>query len=323
MRVLVTGATGFLGGHLVDRLLARGHRVTALARATSRTEELEARGVEVVRVDLARPAELAEPIRRAEALVHAAGGGIVRDVAGFYRGNTETTRRLLEVAAVHGALHRFVLVSSLAAHGPSAPGRPAREEDPDAPRSHYGKSKRAAEQAALCHAELFGVTVLRPPALYGPGEHRMVPLFRAAARGVVPMVHPAGTLSLLSGRDCAEAIARALEAPHPSGVYYVAEPQPITRRAMAEAIGAAVGRRVRVLPVPGPLFAGIGAASELAGRLRDRPVMLGLDKVRDASRPHQACAPTRAMKTLGWTPRDRFAEGAREAWDDYRRRGWL
>ncbi|HJK92331.1 MAG TPA: NAD-dependent epimerase/dehydratase family protein, partial [Polyangiaceae bacterium LLY-WYZ-15_(1-7)] len=132
MRVLVTGATGFLGGHLVDRLLARGHRVTALARATSRTEELEARGVEVVRVDLARPAELAEPIRRAEALVHAAGGGIVRDVAGFYRGNTETTRRLLEVAAVHGALHRFVLVSSLAAHGPSAPGRPAREEDPDA-----------------------------------------------------------------------------------------------------------------------------------------------------------------------------------------------
>lgn len=320
MRVLVTGATGFLGHHVVEALLARGHEVRALARESSRTEAIEALGASVVRGSFDDRASL----RRAaevDAIVHAAGGGIVRSSADFYRGNTDTTRALLEVAP--STLTRFVLVSSLAAHGPSRGPTPDDESMPDAPVSHYGRSKLLAEEAALACADRFAVTALRPPALYGPGEHRMVGLFRAAERGVVPMVHPSGKLSMLHGADCAAAIARALEVPHESGAYFVAEPRVYGRREMAELIGRAVGRRVRVLSVPPLAMRAIGAAAELAGKVRRRPVMLSRDKAADATQPHQSCDPSRARRLLAWSTMHDFEAGAREAYADYRRRGWL
>lgn len=318
MRVLVTGATGFLGLHLCRALTARGHIVRAFARPTSRTGEIEALGVEVVRGALSDP-EALRPAMETDAVVHAAGGGIVREVADFYRGNTDTTRALIEAAP--STLRRFVLVSSLAAHGPSPGPTPHADGAPDAPVSHYGRSKRAAEALAL--ASPLPVTCLRPPALYGPGEHRMVGLFRAAERGVVPMVHPRGTMSMLHGADCAEVIARALETEHPRGAYFVAEPAPYPRAEVARLIGAAVGQRVRVLPVPSLAMKALGAAAELAGRLRDRPVMLSRDKAADATQPHQSCDPRRAMQTFDWAPAHDFERGAREAYADYRRRGWL
>ena len=127
----------------------------------------------------------------------------------------------------------------------------------------------------------------------------------------------------LHGADCAEAIARALEVAHPSGAYFVAEPAPYLRRDMARHIGAAVGRSVRVVPVPPLAMQAIGAAAELAGRLRDRPVMLSRDKAADATQRHQSCDPRRAMATLDWAPRHDFERGARDAYADYQRRGWL
>ena len=318
MRVLVTGATGFLGLHLCRALRERGHFVRAFTRARSRTEAIEALGVEVVRGSLDDASTL-RAAAETDAIVHAAGGGIVRRAEDFYRGNTETTRALVQAAP--STLQRFVLISSLAAHGPSKALPADADGAPDAPVSHYGKSKLAAERLALASA--FPVTALRPPALYGPGEHRMVGLFRAAERGVVPMVHPGGTLSMLHGADCAEAIARALEVAHPSGAYFVAEPAPYLRRDMARHIGAAVGRSVRVVPVPPLAMQAIGAAAELAGRLRNRPVMLSRDKAADATQRHQSCDPRRAMATLDWAPRHDFERGARDAYADYQRRGWL
>ncbi|MCB9602453.1 MAG: NAD(P)-dependent oxidoreductase [Sandaracinus sp.] len=321
MRVLLTGATGFLGGELVDVFLARGWSVRAFVRATSRVETLEARGVEIVRGSFARLETLADATAGTDAVVHAAGGGIVRRPEDFERANVATTKQVLAGIRAAGGTRRFVLVSSLAAHGPSAPDRPAREEESDQPRSLYGKSKLAAERAAL--AERFPVTVVRPPALYGPGEHRLVPLFRAALRGVVPMVHPDGTLSMLSGHDCAEAIARVIEVEPEARTLFLAEPRPYGRRQMAEWVGEAVGKRVAVLPIPVPVLRAAAFGSELAGRLRDQPVAFTRDKVRDLAAPHQCCDPSRAMEELFWAPRDDFASGAKAMVQAYRAKGWL
>jgi len=304
VKVLLTGATGFLGGHLVPRLLGRGLSVRAFARPTSRTAPLEAQGVEIVRGALTDDGDVAAAMDGVDAVVHAAGGGLALDPAVIHRANTETTRTLVRHAT---SLRRFVLVSSLAAHGPSRPGRPATEADPDAPRSEYGKSKLAAERALA--ALPCPWVVLRPPALYGEGEHRMEPLLRAARRGVVPTVYPAGTLSMLSGPDCAEAIAQALVQPEAAGVYYVAEPEPITRRAMAQAVGSQVGRRVLVVPLP-PLVVRAAAALAEARARGGAPLVLTRDKVRDVLQPHQACDPGRALRELDWSPRDRFLAAA-------------
>lgn len=320
MKVLLTGATGFLGEHLVAALQAHGHEVRALVRATSRTEALEGAGVEVRVGRLDAPTELAAVAAGVDAVVHAAGGGIVRRREDMRRLNRDGTANLL--AACPATVRVFVLVSSVAAHGPSPADEPATEDRAEAPISAYGQSKLAAERVLFARERPFVSIAIRPPALYGPGEHRMVDLFRAAARGVVPMVHPEGTLSLLHGADCAHLIARALERPV-AGTYFAAEPQVYRRREMAEAIGRAVGRPVRVVAVPPWALQLAGAVSEGWGRLRDRPVMFSRDKVADMSQPHQTCDPSLAMATFEWEPRQRFDAGAREALADYRRRGWL
>ena len=308
MRVLLTGATGFLGAHLVEACQRRGWTLVALARASSRVDALVERGVEVVRADLGDPASL-KPAMEVDAIIHAAGGGM-SDVAGIYAANTQSTRNLVEVAP--STLRRFVLISSLAAHGPSG-ARPAVETDPPNPRSHYGKSKLAAEQVAL--EATLPVTALRPPTLYGPGEHRMVDLFRAAERGVVPMLHAGGMLSMLHGADCAEAAARAVEHEHPAGVYFASERRVYTRREMARVIGEAVGRRVRIVPVP-------SLAVRAIARMGVSKVLTA-DKARDATQKHQACDPSKLMDALGWDTEYDFAAGARLAYRDYRERGWL
>ncbi|MCB9596783.1 MAG: NAD(P)-dependent oxidoreductase [Sandaracinaceae bacterium] len=306
MRVLVTGATGFVGEWLVRALVARGHEVVAFARASSRTEGIEALGASVRRGAFDDPGSLARAVDGVDAVAHLAGGGIARSDEEIYVNNTGSTRALFG-AARDAAVRRFVLVSSLTARDAI---------------SHYGRSKRAAERVVLEDTSGPSVMVLRPPALYGPGEHRMVPLFAAARRGVVPTVHPRGTLSMLHGADCAEAIACALES-EARGVVFVGEERVYGRREMAEIVGRAVGRRVRVVAIPPPALRVAARASELVGRLRDRPVMFGVDKTRDVLQPHQVGDPREAFARLGWRPTRDFERGAREALEDYVARGWL
>ncbi len=134
----------------------------------------------------------------------------------------------------------------------------------------------------------------------------MDPLFDAARRGVVPMVHPGGTMSLLSGPDLARAIVAALTTEHPSGRYYVAEPAPITRATMARALGQLVGRPdVRVVGLPPGTIRLAALAAELRARL-GAPLVLSRDKVRDVLCRHQACDPSRAMSALDWSPEHSF-----------------
>ncbi|MFT4975004.1 MAG: nucleoside-diphosphate-sugar epimerase [Myxococcota bacterium] len=307
-RVLVTGATGFIGRHLAAALLEQGSEVVALVRASSDPSALP---VEVSRVvgDLRDGSGLLRAVDRcgADVVVHLASLLKVPWRPDFSTINVEGTRRVAAAAAQSGA--RLVVVSSLAA-------------GPRAPVSRYGRVKRAAEDAArVCCPD---VHVVRPPMVYGPRDAAMLPLFRAAASGwhLCP-TRPVRRVSLVSVTDLADFLAR-LSSEHtgPAGVFYPAHAEAVGWDALGDSLAAACGAPPpRQIFVPRPMMALSAWAAERWGRLRDQPVAFNEDKWAEACAGDWLCDTTSA-EALGWRPGAldaRLAEAAR--W--YQEAGWL
>ena len=187
----LTGATGFLGSHIADALLADGWRVRASVRPGSDPRWLAGKHVETVetvltpavgRDETAETGTLDAFVAGADVVIHCAGVVRAPDYAGYRRGNVLSTRRLLEATARGGAAQAFVLISSLAAGGPAGPDTPRHEADPCEPITDYGRSKVEAE-SLLGGNWPFRTAALRPPALYGPRDSAFLPLFQAARAG--------------------------------------------------------------------------------------------------------------------------------------------
>jgi nucleoside-diphosphate-sugar epimerase len=325
MKVLITGATGFLGSRVVHYLLAAGASVRALVRKSSNTSALEAQTVEIV-VGSLHPAEgLVDAMAGVDAVIHCAGGGWARNTQDFYDKNTATTENLL-AAAAQGApeLKRFVLVSSLAAHGPSANGAPRDPTEKATPVTHYGRAKALAEEAALGYQDRFGVTIIRPPAIYGPADTRMLPLFEMASRGFVAIPSRGRSLSVIHVNDCARAICDLALKEHPTGRrYFVEDGAPMSFDALALTVGAAVGRRPRVLRIPRWVFLIAALITEAISFVLRREALLTRDKVCDLSQPHWVCDASPLRNELGWKAQFSFEEGAKSTADWYREQQWI
>lgn len=308
MRVLVTGATGFLGSLVIDVLLEAGHEARALVRASSNCAALEQRGVFVLRASLESGEGIGEALDGVDAVVHCAGGGKAKNQTDFRRNNTTTTKVLLAAVLEHApALRRFVLVSSLAARGPGKAGQET------APVSEYGRSKAAAEDLVLAAAGSLPVTILRAPALYGPGDRRMLPLFRAAGAGIGLAPRSSQATSLLHGRDCAYALLAIVQGRHDSGrIYTVSDGSEYSAEQLTRAIAAVRRRRIRVLSLPGWMLRSVAALAEVWAFLSGREVLLTRDKVSDLIQPLWLCDSTAIGEELGWKPSITTQEGLQE-----------
>ncbi len=328
MLVFVTGATGFVGHHVADALRGAGHTVRCLVRDPSRARLLAEAGDELVAGDVGDAAALARGVAGAAAVVHVAGLIAARSAREMFAVNVAGTARLATACArAELPPARFVLVSSLAAGGPSGPHRAAvREDDAPRPVSVYGLSKLRGEEAARrALGSATALTVLRPPAVYGPHDRGILELFRAAAAGVRLRI---GTrprrVSIVHGADLADAVVRALDGPAAAGrTYYVANPEAHAMDALLARIGAAVGRRGVALPLPECAVRAAGVVAEEVARLRGRVPTFSRDKAREFLAPGWVCDPARAALELDWTPRWDLDEGlaATAAW--YRAAGWL
>ncbi|MBI2371951.1 MAG: NAD-dependent epimerase/dehydratase family protein [Deltaproteobacteria bacterium] len=324
--VLVTGASGFVGSHVAEALVRRGHRVTCLVRPTSDTSWLRALPVRFAQGDVGDPAALREAVRGMRQVYHVAGLVKARDRAAYLRANHLGTRHLLEALAdVNPGLDRFVHMSSLAAAGPSRDGRPLTEKDEPRPVSWYGESKLMAEQEVLRFAQAYPVTILRPAAVYGPRDRETALLFRMVRRGwlLVPGGAPK-RFSLAHARDVAEAFALAGERPLPSGeIFFIARPEAYTWEEVGRAVAGALGTRPRQLVLPAWLAGLAGLAGDLTTRLTGRPATLNSQKVREMLQAAWLCDSTKARERLGFTPAVDLEEGIRETARWYREHRWL
>ncbi|RJL33533.1 NAD-dependent epimerase/dehydratase family protein [Bailinhaonella thermotolerans] len=294
-RYLVTGATGFVGRRLVERLLAEGAQVTALVRRT--------RGlplpVRAVIGDLATGDGLEEAVRDADHVVHLAGVVRARNAAGYFRVNHYGTSLLVRALAQRPVPPRLVLCSSLAAAGPRLTGRPV---------SLYGLSKRAGEDVAREYAGRVPTIIVRPPIVYGPGDPALLPSLLPMIR--LGLVAKAGLgerrYSLIHVDDLCEVLIAAAERGRtvrpgdPShGVYEVDDGREYTWAEVCAALARALGRRPPVVvPVPIPLVRAAAWAAEAGGRTP----WLNRDKVREMTARAWTCDPARDGHDLGLPP---------------------
>jgi nucleoside-diphosphate-sugar epimerase len=328
LRILLTGASGFLGSHIAEQLDQQGADVRALVRPTSDTRFLE--GLEHVTLlsgAMSDDASLLAATEGVDGIIHAAGLVKAKKPADFHRTNAEGTANLLHAVKRNTpGIERFVLVSSLAVMGPSEDGRPVSSGAAPNPVTHYGSSKLAAEQAAQSEADSLPITIIRPPMIYGPRDREILPFFKSVQLGVLPLTgSPSSFLSAIFAADCAAACIKALEAKVPSGsTFFVEDGRLETLGGLVTHIENALGRRAWLrVPVPRLLMYGAALGSELYGRITGRAVMLTRDKLNELLAPHWVCDSSEAQAALGWRPHVSFDEGTRITGAWYRQNGWL
>ncbi len=336
--VALTGATGFLGSHIADRLLLSGYRVRASVRASSDLRWVRGKPLEIVEVLLAPPASravgavseeqekapdpaLAGFVSGAAAVIHCAGAVRAPDRAAYRRANVTTTRRLLAAAAAEPACRVFVLISSLAAAGPAPPQTPRCEDDPCQPITDYGRSKLAAEKLLEDAALPFRTVALRPPALYGPRDRAFLPLFRLAQRGwSLRLRGGPAALSLLDVRDAAGAVLALLETAAARGAYFVDDGRAYDLGDLAAALALAFRRRNRALTVPLSLLRG---AARLLGRRAERLPLVHPDRLADLNVSGWVCSGARLRRDTGFRPRHDLRGGIAETLSFYRQHDWI
>jgi nucleoside-diphosphate-sugar epimerase len=325
MKVLLTGASGFVGSHILDRLLERGISTVIVLRQTSPRRFIESRlpDVEVRAASLSDPRSLEQAMRGITHVVHCAG--VVKAVRTdeFYTVNQLGTRAVVE-AANQAGISRLVHVSSLAAAGPGTPEAPAREADPPRPVSEYGKSKLAAEREVEqgCRAEW---VIVRPPAVYGPRDTAFFRLFTAVKSHLLPDIgggRPA--LSLVFVKDLADAIVRCLEVTAAQGrTYFATGAEVVSATRFGELAARELGTWTFRLPLPAGLLWPVCVAQEWLSRLTGKPHLFSRQKYAEITAPGWVCDGTRLRAELGIECATPLRDGIRQTAAWYRAAGWL
>jgi len=327
VKLLVTGASGFLGSHVAEELAKEGHAVRVLLRKTSSRAFLQGVAHEEALGDVTDAASLRAAVAGADVVIHTAGLVKARSEAEFQAVNAQGTANL--VAAIEGAapdLRRFVYVSSLAAHGPSEDGLPRPVEAQPNPITAYGRSKLAGEEATRASAVARRSVIFRPPVIYGPRDPALVPFFQLARWRVAPLLMGGhNRISITYVEDIARAIALAAtsEASVASKTYCPEDGSVYSWRDVLAAIEASVGRKAMRIQAPRWMFSAAALGSEAFSIVTRRAVSLTRDKVREMAQRHWVCSNAELRRDLGWAPRVNIFDGAKLTGDWYRQHGWI
>jgi len=313
--VVVTGGTGFIGSHLVEELVRRGNQVRCIVRRSSQVDFLQSLGgVELVRAEFHNGSDLEGLLNGADTVYHVAG--LIRAFrrCEFYDVNQQGTARIAGACAKQNRPPRLIFVSSVAAAGACPRGQIRRESDPLGPRSHYGRSKLAAEQEAAKFADRVPITIVRPGIVFGPRDTGFVQIVQAIRRlrmhfspGVFPpalsYIHVSDLIQLLIAVADGGTTVPPNEGRIDEGRYFAVTPEYPTYSELGYILRKLLGCRFApVIPVISPLAYAVGGISELIGRLNGRPADLCIDKIRDTLASNWACSGEAARRDLGFTP---------------------
>ena len=309
--IAVTGATGFIGKILCRRLLAAGFRVRGLVRSSSKGSVLETAGVEIVKGDLFERAALINLLTGVDAVVHCAGAVRGASREQFDHVNVEGVRQLLKALERSDTVPRVLYLSSLAAREPAL--------------SYYSASKYRGEEVLSKEAGGISWMILRPPAVYGPGDKELLPLFRLMARGLAPIPgSPNARVSMLFVDDLAAAILawlRSGKGKTANGVYTLEDgcAGGYAWSDIAAIVAQLCRRPVRLFPVPAWMLDTPAQVNSRLAKFLGYAPMLTPEKLRELRHADWVCDSKALCRVIDWQPRVGLAEGLRKTpgWPGY------
>lgn len=321
MRILVTGANGFVGSHVTETLLNSGHAVRCFVRKTSDLKWLKGLPVEFSYGDVNAPETLLPALSGVEIVVHCAGLLRARDVKRYYYVNQLGTRNL--TAACNGSgVKKIIYISSLAAYGPSLSGAARRFADEPQPVSDYGRSKLAGEQEIKKNARI-PWTIIVPSAVYGPRDKDMFAFFKIVKSGFSIRTKKARSVNLTYVGDIAESVRRCVEKQLTSyRTYYIAEKKIYTWSEICAVLSGVMGRKTVDLVLPEFLIRVAAFFSEKIGAIFGRDAVFNTQKADEMLQERWILDDKLAEDDLGMVFTD-FVSGAKKTYNWYKENGWL
>jgi nucleoside-diphosphate-sugar epimerase len=326
MRVLITGATGFIGSHIAEALHRKGYQLRCLVRRTSDLTWLNKLPIEYHYGDLFDIDALRTAARDVDYIYHVAGLTKAKTKEEYFRSNHLATKNILSaVADANPNLKRFIHISSQAAVGPSDPGKPIDEQTPFHPITTYGISKMEAEKECLKMMDTFPITIARPPAVYGPRDKDVFEFFNTMNKGLQPMIgFGQKYVSLIHVRDLADGIILAGE--HPDGrgqTYFISSERYYNWREVGDITSHIMNKRALRLHIPEWGVYTVATFAELFSIFSKKPALINFEKAKDIVQDAWTCDISKAKQQLGFRESHSLETGIKETVAWYKQQGWL
>jgi nucleoside-diphosphate-sugar epimerase len=326
LKALVTGANGFIGSHLVEKLVRNGTKVRCFVRRTGDLRWLRDLPVEIAYGDCVDKDLLSLAVTGVDCVYHLAGATKAKREEDFFAVNAGGTENLIRACLDHNPkMEKFVYLSSQAASGPGADGRMKVESDPNSPISSYGKSKRFGEEAVLDHRSRIPVTILRSSVVYGPRDRAFLSFLKLIAKKTkFSLLGATQWISMCYVSDLVDSLVKSGKVGAGDGeIFFISDGRCYRMEEIGDAFSAAMRTRAFRLRVPGCLIRGIGSISETISRFTDQPCLFTRDKAKEMVQENWTCDITKAKNMLDYRPMIDLIRGTEITVDWYRKNNWL
>ena len=322
----VTGANGFVGSHLVDYLLKKNFEVRCIVRKSSNLQWLEGKDLKIYDCGLFDKNGLREAFKDINYIFHVAGVVKAKDEAGYFKGNVEATKVLLEVAEeMKDQIKKFVVVSSQTVSGPASKGKPVTEETTPNPLTTYARSKLKQEQLSLSFKDKFPVTICRAPAIYGERDTEIFIYFQVFNRGLTTMIgFDKKELSLLHVADLAEGLYLAAISEKSNGkIYFISSEKFYNWDEVGEITSKVLGKKAIRIRIPHFIVFTIAAFAQFFAMFSSKPATLNIEKAKDLVQSYWICDTSKAMNELGYSQKVSIEEGIKRTCEWYKEMKWI
>ena len=323
---VVTGANGFVGSHLVDNLIEKGFNVRCIVRKSSDLKWLDGKNIEIFNCGLFDKDGLRKPFKDATYIFHVAGVVKSKTKDGYYKGNVETTKNLLEVALENkSTVKRFLLVSSGTVTGSSLDGKPLTEKSECNPITTYGKSKLEGEKTTLSYKNRLPITICRAPAVYGERDTEIFIYFQTFNKGITTTIgFNKKELSLIHAADLVEGFYLAATSEKAKGeIYFISSEKYYTWQEINSVTSKVLNKKPIIIKVPHFIVYTISAFAQFFAMFSKHPATLNIEKAKDITQQYWIFDTSKAISELGYRQKISLEVGIKRTCDWYKKMKWI